>query len=330
MDQRQQQLQIWLNEELSETVGELRPVVGDASFRRYFRFSLQGRSLIAMDSPPALEDPKPFVEIGQAYQRLGLRVPDVLAADLKQGFLVISDFGDQLYYEILSDENADLLYTSALDELPRIQQHQSNVPTFTETMLMTELRWFSEWFIGKFLGLQLNQQQKNQLDKTYQLLVESALEQPQVGVHRDYHSRNLMWLPEGTVGILDYQGAVLGPITYDAVSLLRDCYIDWPATQVEQWLSYLYNRLNAEPAMASVSFERFKRWFDLMGVQRHVKAIFIFARKALRDQNTLYLQFIPRALRYVQSVVSDYPELSDFSLLLKQVVLPAWERQCEQ
>ncbi len=330
MNCRQQRLSHWIKQQFGNDIGKLELLVGDASFRRYFRFNCREQSFIAMDSPPNLEDPRLFVKVTQAYQQLGLQVPNILYADLEQGFLVITDFGNQLYHSSLDKHNVDQFYKSALDDLLIVQTccevAGEDLPLFGKENLTTELNYFKEWFIERLLDIELTTGQLQQLTKVFDILVDNAISQPQVGIHRDYHSRNLMWVNQ-RVGLLDYQGASIGPITYDVASLLRDCYIGWPAEQVEQWLNYFYQRLIVNQRIyPEVNFELFRRWFDLMGIQRHVKAIFIFARKALRDGDEFYLQFIPRALSYVQAVIVHYPELKDFSVLLGEALLPAWEK----
>lgn len=333
MDQRQQQLVNWLRTTLRQDEVFIQPVVGDASFRRYFRLRHKGEALIAMDSPPQYENPIPFIKIARAYRQIGLQVPQIFYADEQQGFLLITDFGNQLYHRILNIENADWLYKAAIDELIPLQTclqiDDFILPLFAEATMMTELNHFTEWFVEKYLTIRLDSSIKVILQKTYQFLINNAISQPQVSVHRDYHSRNLMLLPQNKVGILDFQDAVIGPITYDLVSLIRDCYIDWPLAQVESWIDYYYDKLSINAKLDGIDKELFKRWFDLMGMQRHLKAIFIFARKFLRDNNAFYLQFIPRTLSYVEFVAKKYPELSDFNDLLTQVLLPQWESKKE-
>jgi aminoglycoside/choline kinase family phosphotransferase len=327
LDSRQQALTAWLERELNEAI-ELQPVVGDASFRRYFRFNLQGQSYVAMDSPTELEDCRPFVELSESFIQAGVKVPKVLKADQALGFLLLEDFGEQLFHTYLNKMNANQLYGLAIAELPKIQKldQQTELPEFAEQALQQELDNFSEWFLQRFLKIELSAEQEAVLQVTYQLLIDSALEQPQVAIHRDYHSRNLMLLEDETLGVLDFQDAAIGPITYDLVSLVRDCYIDWPEELIAQWLANFQQLLLMNDLLdESISLEELTYWFDLMGMQRHLKAIFIFARKSLRDGNSFYLQFIPRALNYVKAVAAKYPELEAFNQILIEQIIPAWE-----
>ena len=332
MDLRQQQLQTWLESILEKPVS-LTPVVGDASFRRYFRVTHNNEHFIAMDSPPDKEDCKPFVAIAKRLLKLNLNAPEILYADEENGFLLISDLGNELYHRELNDNNADQLYRNALRDLLIIhndyQGEKENLPLFGWEMMQTELNNFTTWFLEKYLHLDLDLEDKITLEKTYAFLVESATEQPQTFVHRDYHSRNLMIMPNQQVGILDFQDAVVGPITYDLVSLIRDCYADWPLAQVEAWALDFYQDLLKLNLIPHVDQKTYLRWFDLMGMQRHLKAIFIFARKFLRDGNDLYLQFIPRALNYVKHVCGKYEELKDFQEFFESTILPAWKNKVD-
>lgn len=330
MDNRQLGLQQWLETVLQTSVA-LEPIIGDASFRRYFRLQHAGKSFIAMDSPPEKEDCKPYIKLAQRLAKLKLNVPEILFADVNQGYLLISDLGDELYHPKLTASNADQLYSNALRDLLIIQKdyqgEQEDLPHFGWQAMENELNLFTEWFLEKYLELKLTQAQYDILNDTYQLLLTCATEQPQTFVHRDYHCRNLMILPNEQVGILDFQDAVVGPVTYDLASLLRDCYIDWPLAQVHHWVFDFYQHLLQQKLIPTVSQETFLTWFDLMGMQRHLKAIFIFARKYLRDGNNFYLQFIPRALHYVNYVTNQYPELANFQQLLNEVILPAWNNK---
>jgi len=333
MDARAQQLSDWLQQQLKTDI-KLTPVVGDASFRRYFRFDHHDQSFVAMDSPPKTEDCHPFVAIAKTFLQLGLRVPEIFYADMEKGFLLITDFGDKLYHYELNKNNVASLYKIAITELHKIQGCQSiehyDLPKFDWQFMLTELNNFTEWFLLKFLNLSLNTTQEKLVNKAYETLLESATSQPQICAHRDYHSRNLMRLPEDQIGILDFQDAVIGPVTYDLVSLLRDCYIDWPTDQVKNWVLDFHEQLNDRQLIPRVNEETFLKWFDLMGMQRHLKASFIFARKQLRDQNDFYLQFLPRALNYIQQASKNYRELSDFNHFFTDEVIPAFEQRMKQ
>jgi len=329
VDHRLQQLTKWLEKQLKNQI-ELIPIVGDASFRRYFRIK-DNDQYIVMDSPPELEDFHPYIHITRAFRKLGLNTPEVFLAEEKQGFLLISNFGTKLYHYELNASNVDHYYQLALDDLIIIQSCQGienwPLPVFGWEAMHKELNFFTEWFLDKYLHLAITPDLLQLLNDTYNILLTSAVNQPQVCVHRDYHSRNLMMLPDNKVGILDFQDAVIGPITYDLVSLIRDCYIDWPVAQVECWALIFYKMLQSSSQLKSISKEEYLRWFDLMGLQRHLKAIFIFARKELRDNNDFYLQFISRALNYVKQISAKYPELNVFNEFLLTKIFPAWEKK---
>jgi len=319
VDNRMQALKDWLQSSAGLKDSKLKPMPGDASFRRYFRVP----PYVAMDAPPPRENCAPFVAIARALRAIGLQTPEIIEADIERGFLLLSDFGDQTYIKTLSIYNVDELYQRALYSLSILQSCQQvpnyTLPLFNAEFMWQEWQWHQEWFLQQYLGLDISEN-KNSLDQCYGFLVESAVEQPQVFMHRDYHSANLMVLPNNDVGILDFQDAFIGPVTYDLASLLRDCYVDWPGKKVEEWvLSYLA-MLQARGQLRSVSEGKFLRWFDLMGLQRHLKALMTFARKQVRDQQEQYLMYIPRTLNYVIEVSSHYKELAplhDFYLKVK-------------
>lgn len=298
-------LRAWLVNHFKTDAFSLTPIPGDASFRCYFRIQHKDQSFIAMDAPPPLEDVRPFIAIAKKFAAQQVQVPEILAAHLEEGFLLLTDFGDRLFLKELQLSNADQLYTAALTTLLQIQTCDPNdIPHFDRAFMQKELSAFQEWFLEKHLNVNLP---ASLLQHTFEYLIDSAEQQPQVCVHRDYHSRNLMCLNNGEVGVLDFQDAVLGPITYDAVSLLRDCYIDWPSKQVEAWADNF-----RQQACKQVSSAQFLQWFDLMGIQRHLKALFIFARKYIRDNDPNYLADIPRTLQYVIDVSERYPALREF------------------
>lgn len=327
MNLRIDQLGHWLGQILGSKDWSLEPASGDASFRRYFRIGLGETSFIAMDAPPEAEDSAPFVRLAHQLAEMGLRVPEIHAADLRQGFLLLSDLGTQRYLEALNEATVTRLYSDALSALMVIQAcgETKDLPAYDEAMLLRELEIFREWLLGRYLGLSLSDEDQRQLDRTFARLAENAMEQPQVWVHRDYHSRNLMLTPPPSPGILDFQGAVRGPVTYDLVSLLRDCYIAWPRSQVENWALGQFELGVQSGVLKSDQETRFLRWFDLTGVQRHLKAAGIFARLHLRDAKPGYLPDIPRTLGYVLEVARDYAELSDLAHLVEERVLPAFQ-----
>ncbi|MCC5880231.1 MAG: phosphotransferase [Idiomarina sp.] len=321
-DARQQQLAQWLDTLELKPRGTLQVVSGDASFRRYFRYPHADRWLIAVDAPPPQESLQPFMAIAQRYLDEGLQVPKVHAFDQAQGFMVLDDFGDTLLFARLDDnERANRLYQQALGLLPRVMRatdtEQGALPDYDEPMLRRELDLFKDWLVEHHLQVTLSEAEERVWQDACQVLVSNALEQPQVGVHRDFHSRNIMCVEQAqadTLALIDFQDAVCGPITYDAVSLLRDCYVAWPSAMVTQQREFLQQRLRSEGLLdAGVSEDTFKRWFDLMGIQRHLKAAGIFARLLHRDAKPGYMADVPRTLQYIVDVSQAYPMLSDFS-----------------
>ena len=319
MSQRLEQLQYWLSHTLGLPAYEIAPASADASFRRYYRVSFAGESRIVMDAPPGQEDCAPFVHIGRLLRRIGLNVPSIHAEDLQQGFLLLDDLGSESYLSALNAQNVERLYGDALGALATLQAcgpDQDELPPYDETLLLREMELFRRWYLQTHLGLTLTEVEQRLLDKTFAELAALALAQPRVAVHRDYHSRNLM-VSAHNPGILDFQDAVHGPLTYDLVSLLRDCYIDWPVEQVREWVLGYHDLAIDHGILRERQEERFLHWFDWMGVQRHLKASGIFARLNHRDGKPGYLNDIPRTLDYVARVVRDYPELGELSRFLQ-------------
>jgi aminoglycoside/choline kinase family phosphotransferase len=314
----------WLRAVWPGRISNIMPASGDASFRRYFRVYGTGPSRIVMDAPPDKEDCRPFVAIAKALHDLDLQVPQVLEADLEQGFLLLTDLGTRQYLAALDDTRVERLYQDALAALARLQVRgdpdTTLLPSYDMMLLHREMELFREWFLGGHLGLALEAAEHRILDETFALLYNNALEQPRVWVHRDYHSRNLMVTARANPGILDFQDAVVGPVTYDLVSLLRDCYIAWPRERVEAWALGHRARLAALGLQGLGDGNSFLRWFDLMGVQRHLKAIGIFARLNSRDGKPGYLRDIPRTLAYVLDIATRYPELGGLNQLLRKRV----------
>lgn len=302
-------LRHWVGAILNNIHFELTPLAGDASFRRYFRVITEKARYIAMDAPPHVENCKPFVAIATALQQLSVRVPDIHAQDLEAGFLLLTDFGDQQLLPILNHDSADTFYRTAMDELSVIQRcalvENDALPHFDDAQYWREFDIFFTWYLQKNQQKNLFVDAKAELEKYYQLLIDAAHAQPSVFVHRDYHSRNLMLCEDGKLGVLDFQDALTGPITYDLVSLLRDCYIAWPQAQVEAWVRYFYEKVSPK----NCDFSDFLRWFDWMGLQRHLKCLGIFSRLYYRDQKNGYLKDIPRVLNYALMVCERYEEL---------------------
>lgn len=325
MDKRRGILQDWAREQLGWPDASLTPASADASFRRYFRIQQDDTSYILMDAPPDREDCEPFVHVSRLLFDLGLHVPEILARDAGRGFLLLSDLGSRLYLDELDDSNADRLYGDALGALATLQAcgpADSALPPYDRELLMFEMSLFSDWLLGTHLQLSLDETQQTHLQQEFELLADNALQQPQVCVHRDYHSRNLMVSEHHNPGILDYQDAVIGAVTYDLVSLLRDCYISWPRQRVEDW-ALGYHELALQTGILrpdQANEQQFLRWFDWMGVQRHLKAAGIFARLNHRDGKPGYLDDIPRTLGYVQDVASRYRELDPLHSIATEVL----------
>lgn len=312
----------WLENDLLLTITHCEPASSDASFRRYFRVKTPNGQFIVMDAPPSKENVEPFIRIAKLLTESQVNVPTIFQQNLTDGFLLLEDFGSQCFLDQLNTITAADLYQSAFDSLFKLQTQtpiqNSGLPSYDEPLLHRELAIFDEWFLDQLLDIQIP---AAVWETVRAMLVASALEQPYTCVHRDYHSRNLMVLDHDSPGVIDFQDAVIGPITYDLVSLLRDCYIAWPEQQVEQWQFNYFERLQ-QAGLIDCSPAQFKRWFDLMGLQRHLKAIGIFSRLHLRDGKSNYLGDIPRTLNYVSTVCIAYPELAEFNDFLHNHVLP--------
>lgn len=326
MDARLDELQVWLRNVAGLKQFTIAPASNDASFRRYFRVRYGASSLIAMDAPPDKEeDCAPFVAIARAMAEMGLNVPRLHGGDLARGFLLLSDLGAVHYLAALNESTVEVLYGDAMRALRRLQAAptaQANLPPYDRALLLREMGLFPEWFLGHHLGVTLDERWQSALETGFSYLAERALAQPRVWVHRDYHSRNLMVTDTGNPGVLDFQDAVLGPLTYDLVSLLRDCYIRWPRERVVGWANAYLAELHASGLFREVTPREFIEWFDLMGVQRHLKAIGIFARLNHRDGKSGYLGDIPRTLGYVMEVAADYGPLRPLDTLLRTEVAP--------
>lgn len=326
-DNRLEALNAWLCHCLKTTQFHLTPLAGDASFRRYFRIKHNNQSWVAMDAPPDLEDSHSFVAIQQHLATLSLNAPQLYHVDLGLGFILMSDLGDTWLWHEASSHNSPLLYQTALDDLLRLQQQKppQALPAFDAEFMEKELSFFTHWFLQSYLQLTLSVTEQRLLDQTFLQLIAMAENQPYYFTHRDYHSRNLMILPQNKIGILDFQDAVLGPITYDLVSLLRDCYVTLDSAQLQSHLAYYFETALQNGLLPAQDFAQFQQWFDWMGMQRHLKAIFIFARKLLRDNNPNFLCYIPRTLNYVITISAEYTELSDFHAFLQNRVAPTFE-----
>jgi len=316
----------WPNDEF-----RLDPISGDASFRRYFRVVANGQSWVLMDAPSLLDDSQRFMAICQAYATAGLQVPHIVAVDLTAGLLLLSDLGNDLLQFSLNDENVKVWYRHALGLLPAVRQvKQSQVgelPKFDSAFLHRELQIFNEWFIAKHLGLTVSAVKQDMIAQVFALLTTSALAQPQAGMHRDFHSRNLMIQPDQRLAVIDFQDAVLGPVSYDAVSLLKDCYLTWPTELVSELREEFLLQLKQQGLVSEhYSSAQFKREFDLMGLQRHLKVLGIFCRLWHRDGKSGYLADLPRVFAYVLETCDQYIELAEFARWLRLEVEPVFSR----
>ena len=321
MNQREQAIQTWLQ---TACPSASPPVLlaGDASFRRYFRVHSEASDFVLMDAPPGKESCVAFVAIAKTLRALGLHAPEVYRADLGQGFLLLTDFGNRQLLNFLNPETVDRCYHRAFDYLLTMQSCKQvegyRLPFFNESLCKKELSLFRDWYLGRHLERGLSASDKQYLDKVDALLVEDALSQPQVFVHRDYHSRNLMVLDDDAFGILDFQDAVRGPITYDLMSLLRDCYIEWPFEQVKVWILNYHQRLLNAGYLSEDNPKQFLRWCDWMALQRHLKCIGIFSRLHYRDHRSAYLHDIPRLISYVKLICQRYPEFAGLEKFLAE------------
>lgn len=315
----------WLSRELRLPAERLEPASSDASFRRYFRAFCAGRTYIVMDAPPDKEDVRPYLKVARLLESLGAHVPHVHASDTGRGLLLLEDLGRTLYLERLAGGgDPRRLYRDALAVLAQIQlrglEAARELPPYDAGALGSELALMPEWFLGRHLALTPSDEQRRLLEDTFALLTRAALAQPTVFVHRDYHSRNLMVVGERNPGIIDFQDALCGPVGYDLVSLLKDCYIGWPRERVLGWVEEFRALLAAQGGAVGASASEFVRWFDLIGVQRHVKVLGIFCRLWYRDGKPGYLADLPRTLDYVRDTCTRYQELAAFGRFLEQHV----------
>lgn len=328
MTDRFEQLHAWLGRQAGLRADTLEQVAGDASFRRYFRVAGDdGITRIIMDAPPEHEDCRPFLDVTGRLEAAGVHVPQIFAQDLDQGFLLLEDLGDVQYLDRLDRDSAARLYGDALAALLAFQASapSDGLPPYDEALLRFEMELFREWLCGRHLALALDAQENAMLDTLFTRLVENALEQPQCFVHRDYHSRNLMLTDSHPPGIIDFQDAVRGPITYDLVSLLKDAYIRWPLEQVDLWVADYAELARQSGLINEAQKLQFQKWFDLMGLQRHIKVAGIFARLYRRDGKAGYLADIPLVLEYIVEMAERYPDFSGLADLITIRVRPLLE-----
>ena len=339
---RQQQLTEWLQGQFPGETFTLAPASADASFRRYFRAAFSDRSLIVMDAPPQHEDCRPFLHIAELFEAAGVHVPHVYAQDLEGGFLLLSDLGNTTYLQALCGEGiAHELYGAATDALIKIQlaSRANELPPYDEALLLREMRLFPEWYIGKHLGVTLTDKQHAKLEEVFARIVANNLAQPRVYVHRDYHSRNLMYIEPPLLnplplageeanersnfltspGILDFQDAVYGPITSDLASLFKDAYIRWEEAETLDWLIRYWEKARKAGLPVNNDFSEFYRDYEWMGVQRHLKVLGIFARLYHRDGKEGYLKDLPLVRAYLRTACARYIDLKPLLNLLDEL-----------
>lgn len=331
---RQQELAQWVQTCLgsgvpvSQGTTQLLPVGGDAGFRSYYRILTPEGSLLAVDAPPATEDSRAFVDVARRLGQAGITVPGVKLVDYDQGFMLIEDLGNTHLLDLLNEKVVDTAYTDALKLLQTIQStNVDGLPDYGPSLLQTELDLFTEWFLTRLIGIELSNADRKLFSGMDQLLIASVLEQPTCFVHRDYHSRNLMMMPGLEIGVIDFQGALHGPALYDVVSLLKDCYICWPRNQVEGWLRQFVQR---HETLKSVQWSTCLRWFDWVGMQRHLKCLGIFTRLWIRDGKPQYLSSIPVTFFYVLEACERYPAFAEHADWLRKRVLPVLDQSIAQ
>jgi aminoglycoside/choline kinase family phosphotransferase len=326
----------WIARGLGLNAQRIEPASADASFRRYFRAFVGGagaggRTFVVMDAPPGKEDVRPYLKVSRLLEGVGVHVPRVYETDIERGLLLLEDLGSTLYLARLNaGDDPERLYGDALTALAEIQVKgrvsAAELPPYDRALLLREMELMPEWFCARHLGLTLGSGERAIVTDAFEFLITEALAQPTVFVHRDYHSRNLMVLDERNPGIIDFQDAQAGPIGYDLVSLLKDCYISWPRDRVERWVRDYRARLLSLGGPGGEDERQFLRWFDLVGVQRHVKVLGIFARLWYRDGKPGYLPDLPLTLEYVRDTCRRYPELAAFSQLVEQHFVPGLPR----
>jgi aminoglycoside/choline kinase family phosphotransferase len=330
-DARRALIQDWVSGILKLHPEKIEPASSDASFRRYFRVTERtGRTFIVMDAPPGKEDVRPYLKVTGLLEGVGVHVPHVHEKDVEQGLLLLEDLGSTQYLTRLNaGDDPEALYGDALNALAAIQlrggQAAAELAPYNREALLREMSLLPEWFY-QHLGFTASAADQAIVSAAFEFLVTEALAQPQVFVHRDYHSRNLMVTRDRNPGVIDFQDAVCGPIGYDLVSLLKDCYISWPRERVERWVNSYRDLLATQGARVARDARHFIRWFDLIGVQRHIKVLGIFARLWYRDGKNGYLRDLPLTLEYVRDTCKRYPELADFSRLVEQHFVPELPR----
>ena len=323
MDHRLSLLKDWLKTVIEQPVLEISRASNDASFRRYFRARTAVTTFVIMDAPPDKEPLDRFIAVDKALIKQGVHVPKIYAENVDLGFLLLEDLGNQTYLPHLP-QRAKKLYSDAIGALVKIQlgsvdQSSFELPHYDQTLLITELDLFNDWYIQTHLALELNSVQTQVWQNTRDLLLDACLQQPTTWVHRDYHSRNLMIVNEHSPAVIDFQDMVRGPVSYDLVSLFKDCYIEWPRTRQHQWLAEYMQTAKSAGLDLDFDLPQFIRWVDWTGLQRHLKVLGIFCHLNYRDGKTHYLNDLPLVKKYVAEVIQIYPELSEFSHLFSSL-----------
>ena len=315
-----------------DTNTELQAMTGDAGFRHYFRVETSGgQSLIAVDSPQDKCNNVAFIAIQQGFERQGILVPKVVAVDESQGFFCLSDLGNTLLSDKLNKSNMTAYYQQAIDIIAHVSESSVedsySLPAFDQEFVQMELSLFNDWLLEKYLQVTLSESDKSELQKCFNFIIRDVLQQPQNVMHRDFHSRNIMITPSNKLAVIDFQDAVIGPATYDLVSLLRDCYVKWPNEDITPLVNYFVEQYHSRHPSNTFPIDTWNQWFDLTGLQRHIKVAGIFARLYLRDGKSGYLSDIPMTLGYIKEVSANYSQLSFLHKLVTDVVTPALEKK---
>jgi aminoglycoside/choline kinase family phosphotransferase len=325
---REHALNLWLQQQFPHQTWTLTPISGDASFRQYSRLNMNGKQFVIMDAPPEKEPLDAFLSIQNLLKHAEITVPECYAENRQQGFLIISDFGDQLLFHTLTPENASPSYQKAIQILLKLHNIDVNsipwLPKFDAQHIQQELSLLTDWFLKHYLQLHLSHDEAILIQQTFDALKLALTTQPQVFIHRDYHSRNIMPLPSQHLGIIDFQDAMMGPWTYDLVSLLKDCYLRWDLKQIQSWMQYFYDHsIHAQQRR----YEDFVQDFELCGLQRHLKVLGIFVRLSLRDHKHQYLQDLPLTFQYVMECLEKQPQFESFYHFMQQRVAPEFEKR---
>lgn len=324
--QREQLIQTWITSVLGSDQFETHFLAGDASFRRYARIKLNNKTFMLMDAPPEKEDCGPFVTIDEFFDHNGVRVPHIVAKDLELGFLLLEDFGDVLLSTLLNEQTVDAYYAQSFKQLIQLQaiDGTNHFPNYSYEKLISEMELLTDWMLPS-LQIQPTAEESALIKRTFAILANAALAQPQVIVHRDFHSRNLMKIAgETDLGVIDFQDAVIGADTYDLISITRDAYVQWNADRVYTWFKTFYDLL-PESAKQDRDFEQFKKDADMMAIQRHIKILGIFVRLFERDGKSGYLKDLPRVMWYLLEESKPYTELQPFMQFIEAKVMPKFE-----